>query len=184
MSLPDASLAVPVGSEDYSRGSTDAAITLVEYGDYECPYCSEAFAIVRELQRRFGDGLRYAFRNFPLVEIHPRAEPAAEMAEAVGLQGRFWEMHDLLFENQRDLSDLALRRYADQAGADPEQALAAIRDGTPARRVERDLQGGIRSGVQGTPSFFINGERHDGRWDYETLAAYLTRLVAGRNPAF
>jgi protein-disulfide isomerase len=172
------SLVVPAGSEDHSRGSADAALTLVEYGDYECPYCGQAFGIVRELRRSFADSLRFVYRNFPLAKIHPHAEMAAEMAEAVALQGRFWEMHDLLYENQRDLSDAALRRYAGQAGADVEQALGAISEGTPHERVQRDLQSGLRSGVQGTPTFFINGERCDAAWDYETLAAHLQRLIA------
>ena len=177
MSAPRAALAEPVSEADHSSGPAAAAITLVEYGDYECPYCGEAFAIVRELQRAFGDALRFVFRNFPLAEIHPHAEQAAEMAEATALQGRFWEMYALLYENQRDLSDSALLRYAAQAGADVQQALAAIAAGAPRRRVERDLQSGSRSGVQGTPSFFVNGARYDGPWDYERLAAHLKLLV-------
>jgi protein-disulfide isomerase len=178
MSAPNAALAVQVGPEDHSLGPPQAPITLVEYGDYECPYCGEAFVIVRELQRTFGDSLRFVFRNFPLAAIHPHAQQAAEVAEAVALQGDFWPVYDVLYENQRDLSTAALRRYAAQAGADVEQAFEAIRDGTPGRRVERDLQSGTRSGVQGTPAFFVNGERYDAPWDYETLAAYLHRLVA------
>jgi protein-disulfide isomerase len=166
-----------VGPEDHTRGLPDAAITLVEYGDFECPYCGEAFGIVRDLQRTFGDSLRYVFRNFPLAQIHPHAEQAAELAEAVAIQGQFWAIHDLLYENQRDLSDSALHRYAAQAGADVEQAFDAIREGGPRRRVERDLESGGRSGVEGTPTFFINGQPYGEPWDYETLAAHLQRLL-------
>jgi protein-disulfide isomerase len=177
MSAPSAALAVEVDPEDHSLGPPEAPITLVEYGDYECSYCGEAFVVVRELRRKFGDSLRFVFRNFPLAELHPHAQRAAELAEAVALQGDFWPVHDLLYENQQDLSDAALRRYALQAGADLETAFEAIRDGAPGRRVERDFQSGVRSGVQGTPTFFINAERYDAPWDSETLAAHLQRRL-------
>ncbi len=122
-------LSVPVGPDDHSAGPLDAKLTVVEYGDYQCPYCGQAYPIVKELQSRFADSMRLVFRNLPLSDMHPHAEAAAEMAEAVGLQGKFWEIHDALFENQRDLSDAALARYAAQVGADVEKALFAIDQG-------------------------------------------------------
>jgi protein-disulfide isomerase len=104
-------LSIPVGPDDHSRGPLDAKLTVVEYGDYQCPYCGQAFPIVEKLRSTFADSMRFIFRNLPLADVHPHAEAAAEIAEAVGLQGKFWEIHDALFENQRDLSDAALRRY-------------------------------------------------------------------------
>ncbi len=171
-----ATLQVPVTSDDHIQGPNTATITMVEYGDYECSYCGEAFGIVRELERTFADSLRLVFRNFPLANVHPHAEDAAELAEAVALQGRFWEIHDLLYENQRDLDEQALVGYAERAGANVAQALQAIAAGKPRRRVQSDLQGGLRSGVNGTPSFFINGLRYDDPWDYSSLAAHLEDL--------
>lgn len=177
MSMQGATLAVPVGADDHSQGTDSATITLVEYGDYECPYCGEAFRIVRQLQHAFEDSLRFVFRNFPLANVHPHAEQAAELAEAVALQGRFWQVHDLLYENQQDLSPSALLRYAELAGADPGQAHEAVEAGLPRARVRRDLESGLRSGVNGTPTFFLNGARDDESWDYRTLAADIERLL-------
>ncbi len=111
-------LSIPVGPEDHSRGPLDAKLTVVEYGDYQCPYCGQAYPIVEKLLSEFADSMRLVFRNLPLAEVHPHAEAAAEVAEAVGLQGKFWEMHDTLFEHQRDLSDAALLRYIAAVGAD------------------------------------------------------------------
>ncbi len=171
-----AALQVPVTSDDHVQGPHAATITMVEYGDYECPYCGEAFGIVRELQRTFADSLRLVFRNFPLANVHPHAEDAAELAEAVALQDRFWQIHALLYENQQDLAQQALAGYAERAGGDVAQALRAIASGAPRRRVQSDLEGGLRSGVNGTPAFFINGLRYDDPWDYASLAAHLDRL--------
>jgi protein-disulfide isomerase len=154
-------------------GPEDAAITLVEYGDYECPYCGEAYPIVEEIRRTFGDSLRFVFRNLPLAEVHPHAEHAAEMAEAVALQGEFWAMHDLLYEHQRALGDDALVGYAKEAGADIDKVHADLAEGTPRRRVESDFEGAIRSGANGTPTFFVNGARYDGMWTYKPFSEYL-----------
>jgi protein-disulfide isomerase len=170
---PEPRLAVPVGSDDHIMGPDGAGITLVEYGDFECSYCAQAAPVVGELRRLFGDELRFAFRNMPLSELHPHAERAAEAAEAAALQGRFWEMHDLLFEHRTDLSDAALLRYAAQAGADASAVADALGLGTVRTKVERDVEGGIRSGVTGTPTFFVNGTRYEGSWSLEPFAEYL-----------
>jgi protein-disulfide isomerase len=178
MSTPEARLAVPVGVDDHVLGSEDARLTLVEYGDYECPYCAQALLVVRELRQTFGGDLRYVFRNMPLADLHPHAERAAEAAEAVGLQGRFWAMHDLLFENQSDLTDTALLRYAAEAGADARAVAEALTAGTAGARIEQEVEGGIRSGVNGTPTFFVNGVRYDGMWSLEPFAEYLKLRAA------
>jgi len=170
-------LSVPVGPDDHSIGPEDAALTVVEYGDYECPYCGQAFSVVQALQKAFGDSLRFIFRNLPLADMHPHAEQAAEMAEAVGLHGKFWEMHDLLYEHQRDLGEKALLEYVSEAGADVNEVVATLKSGEPEQRVQRDLEGAIRSGANGTPTFFVNGERYDGSWAYETFADYLTSAL-------
>jgi protein-disulfide isomerase len=167
------SLAVPVGPEDHALGSSDAALTVVEYGDYECPYCAGAATAVASLRETFGADLRFVFRNFPLREIHPRAEHAAEAAEAVALQGRFWEMHDLLYENQSDLSDGALLRYAELAGARLDEVAQVLRSGQVRSRIEADVDGALRSGVQGTPTFFINGQLYEGSWEVSSFSRRL-----------
>ena len=166
-------LAVPVGSDDHIIGPDSAGLTLVEYGDFECSYCALAAPVVSELRQLFGESLRFVFRNMPLTELHPHAERAAEAAEAAALQGRFWEMHDLLFEHRTDLSDAALLRCAAQAGANADAVADALRLGTTRAKVERDVEGGIRSGVIGTPTFFVNGTRYEGSWSLEPFAEYL-----------
>jgi len=177
MSQSETHLSSPVSSDDHAVGPENAPLTVVEYGDYQCPYCGQAFPIVQALQRDFGDSLCFVFRNLPLADMHPHAEQAAEMAEAVGLQGRFWEMHDLLYENQRELGAKALLSYADRAGANVEEVVAAIKGGDPRSRVQHDLESAIRSGANGTPTFFVNGERYDGSWAYGPFAEYLTSML-------
>jgi protein-disulfide isomerase len=172
-------LSIPVGPEDHAGGPADAKLTLVEYGDYQCPYCGQAFPIVERLRTDFADSMRFVFRNLPLADVHPHAEAAAETAEAVALQGKFWEIHDTLFENQRDLSDRALRRYVEEVGADADEATKAIAGGGPRQRVEADFEGAIRSGANGTPTFFINGVRYDGSWQYEPFFDFLTDELKG-----
>ena len=171
-------LSLPVSDRDHAQGPADAPVTLVEYGDYECPHCGRAYPIVKELQRRLGAQLRFVFRNFPLREMHPHAVRAAEAAEAAAAQGQFWEMHDTLFEHQWSLTDRSLLEYAAALGLDTvrfEQDLSAR---THEPRVREDFRSGVRSGVNGTPTFFINGVRYDGSWDLETLTTALTRFVA------
>ena len=153
-----------VGRQDHASGPADAPVTLVEYGDFECPYCGQAYPIVRAIQERMGDRLRFVFRNFPLTESHPHAEHAAEVAEAAGAQGRFWEMHDALYEHQRALSDHDLISYAAGLGLDSARVGRELEEGTFAPKVRSDFRGGVRSGVNGTPTFFIQGERYDGPW--------------------
>ena len=154
---------------DHVLGPEDAPVTLVEYGDFECPYCAAAYPALRELRRRMGDGLRFAFRHLPLVERHPHAMEAAEAAEAAGEQGRFWEMHDLLFESGRALAADDLRRYARDLGLDLERFESALADHRHRPRVERDAAGAARSGVSGTPALFLDGERYEGFYDAESL---------------
>ena len=172
-SFSQAHLIRPVGPEDHSQGPADAPLTLVEYGDFECPSCGQAYPIVQAIQERFGDQLRFVFRNFPLTEIHPHAEHAAEAAEIAGTQGAFWEMHDQLFEHQRALDDHHLVRYAEQIGLPADAFAAALADEAETDRIQADFMSGVRSGVNGTPTFFINGLRFDDSWDEETLSAAL-----------
>ena len=175
-------LATPVSARDHILGSANAPLTLVEYGDYECPYCGRAYPIVKSIQRRLGDQLRFVYRHFPLTQIHPYAEHAAEMAEAAGQYGKFWRMHDLLFTNQDQLADEALVGYAAQVGNDPQWAASALASRTFAPRVREHFMSGVRSGVNGTPTFFLNGVRHDGAWDEPHLleALQLAAFAVGR----
>jgi protein-disulfide isomerase len=175
----DPVLAVAVDDDrDHIQGPANAAVTLVEYGDYECPYCGAAYPIVKELQARMGDGLKFVFRNFPITTSHPHAEQAAEAAEAADAQGSFWPMHDLLYENQRRLRDQDLHAYAEQLGLDVEQFDKDLAEHVHASRVREDFMSGVRSGVNGTPSFYVNGARHDDSYDLETLLAALERAAA------
>jgi protein-disulfide isomerase len=174
-----AQLSIPVGPDDHSIGALDAKLTVVEYGDYQCPYCGQAYPIVEQLRRDFADSMRFVFRNLPLADVHPHAEAAAEVAEAVGLQGKFWEIHDALYENQHDLSAPALLRYVEEVGADVNSATKDIADGGPRRRVEADFEGAVRSGANGTPTFFVNGVRYDGSWLYEPFSEFLTNVLEG-----
>jgi protein-disulfide isomerase len=170
----EAVLATPVSEDrDHIQGPADAAVTLLEYGDYECPYCGAAYPIVKEVQARMGDRLRFVFRNFPISTSHPHAEQAAEAAEAAAAQGRFWQMHDVLFENQKRLSDQDLHRYAEELGLDVERFDRELAEHLHADRVHEDFLSGVRSGVNGTPTFYINGTRHDDSYDVETLLAAL-----------
>jgi protein-disulfide isomerase len=173
-----ATLTVPVTEgRDHIDGPADAAVTLVEYGDYECPYCGAAYPIVKEIQQRMGDRLRFVFRNFPITTSHPHAEQAAEAAEAAAVQDTFWEMHDVLYENQRRLDDPALHGYAEQLGLDVERFDREMAEHVHAARVREDFMSGVRSGVNGTPSFYINGVRHDDSYDADTLLAALERAT-------
>jgi protein-disulfide isomerase len=177
----EAVLTVPVDEErDHIEGPADAAVTLVEYGDYECPYCGAAYPIVKEVQARMGERLRFVFRNFPIVTSHPRAELAAEAAEAAAAQDQFWPMHDLLYENQRRLGDRDLRSYAEQVGLDLGRFDAEMAEHVHAARVREDFMSGVRSGVNGTPTFYVDGVRHDGSYDLETLLATLERATSER----
>jgi Na+/H+ antiporter NhaA len=164
-------LADPVDPQrDHIRGPDEAPVTLVEYGDLECPYCGQAEPIVRELLADFGD-VRYVWRHLPLRDVHPNAELAAEATEAAGLQGAFWEMHDLLFEHQDALSKRDLIRYAGELGLDVDRFADDLRRHVGASRVQGDVDSADLSGVSGTPTFFVNGRRHHGAYDIESLTA-------------
>ena len=173
-------LTVPVNiGTDHIRGSVNAPITLVEYGDYECPYTAMAYPIVKEIIRQFGDRIYFVFRNFPLNDIHPHAQAAAEAAEAAAAQDKFWEMHDYLFEHQRALDDSHLLQYAEKVGLDIERFKKDMSGHAYASLIKQSLKSGINSGVEGTPTFFVNGVRYEDSWDLktlsETLQKYLTR---------
>lgn len=162
-------LTVPVGNRDHVQGSSDAAVTLVEYGDFECPHCRQVKPIVRELQARFGDRMRYVYRHFPITSQHPNAQLAAEAAEAAGAQGKFWEMHDLLFEHQGEINEQQLYRFAAELDLDQERFASDLAGNIYAKPVREDFLSGVRSGVNGTPTFYLNGERYDGAWDLDSL---------------
>jgi protein-disulfide isomerase len=175
------SLAPPVSSRDHAEGPAGAPVTLVEYGDYECPHCGRAYPIVKAVQSRLGTQLRFVFRNFPLRTIHPHAEHAAEAAEAAAAQGRFWEMHDTLFENQAALGDEDLARHAEAVGLDRARFEGELKSGTHRPRVHEDFSSGVRSGVNGTPTFFINGRRYEGSWEETPLSDALQAALAERH---
>ena len=173
-------LVLPVSEErDHIRGPKKAPVTLVEYGDFECPFCGQAHPVVEAVQRRMGKEMRFVFRHFPLVNAHPHAEAAAEAAEAAGAQHRFWEMHDLLFEHQDALEDGDLLAYAQTVPLDIERFVAEMGAGIHAPRVREDFLGGVRSGVNGTPTFFINGARYDGPRDMDSMVAALEFVREG-----
>ena len=157
-----ARLTPPVSARDHEQGPADAPVTLVEYGDFECPHCGRAYPIVKAIQRSMGNELRFVFRYFPLTKSHEHAEHAAELAEAAGHRGKFWPMHDMLFENQDALEDENLIAYAASLGVDPAWAAAALAQGLFRERVREDFASGVKSGVNRTPTFFINGVRYDG----------------------
>ena len=168
------SLTLPDTERDHVSGSVKGAIKLLEYGDYECPFCADAQPIVKEIQRRLGDDLLFAFRHFPLANIHPHSEHAAEAAEAAGTQKNFWGMHDTLFENQGALDDDDLAEYAAGLGLDGTRLIREVTASVYAPRIREDFKSGVRGGVNGTPTFFINGERYDGALDLKHLLNALT----------
>jgi protein-disulfide isomerase len=153
---------------DHLQGPLNARIVLVEYGDFECPYCGEAYPELKAVKEAIGDGLCFVFRHFPLRQAHPHAERAAEFAEAAATIGKFWEMHDMLYENQQALTDRHLVSYAKQLGLDAKLIDSAL-GGQFSSRVQHDFSSGVRSGVNGTPCLFLNGERYDGPRDATSL---------------
>lgn len=162
-------LAVPVTRDDHVDGPADSPVTFVEYGDYECPYCEEAYQAVTELRRTMSDDVQFVFRHFPLTQLHPHAQRAAEAAEAAGAQGAFWEMHELLFENADALTEADLRAYAATLDLDVDRFRDELETNAHLDRIEADLVSGSQSGVVGTPTFFINGARYDEQWDSASL---------------
>ena len=164
-----ATLKVPVGPADHAIGDQQAPVTLVEYGDYECPHCGHAHPIVKAVRKHFGKQLLFVYRHFPLTQIHPLAEPAAETAEFAGAHGKFWEMHDAIFENQPSLSLPLLAELSEALGLSAEEAGSSLKSHAFAEKVRNDFLGGVRSGVNGTPTFFINGQRYQGMYEFEDL---------------
>jgi protein-disulfide isomerase len=163
-------LTEPVSEQrDHTQGPVTAAVTLVEYGDYECSYCGDAYPVLKELTAELDDKVRLVFRNFPLTQIHPHAQRAAEAAEAAAAQGRFWQMHDVLYERQEALEDEDLVAYAAELSLDLDRFQVELTQGVYFERIREDVMSGVRSGVNGTPTFFINGRRHDGAWDLRSL---------------
>ena len=159
-----AQLSLPVGERDHIQGPATAPIVLVEYGDYECIYCGEAYLIAKDIKRWLGDRLRFVFRNFPITNSHPNAQLAAEAAEAAGAQGRFWEMHDYLFKHQKALDYGHIARYAQMLGLDMARFNREITEHRYESRVREDFISGFKGGVSGTPTFFINGIKVEGAW--------------------
>jgi len=168
-----AQLVVPVSEHDHVRGPDNAPLTLVEYGDYECPACGDAQTAVTALLEEMGDQILFVFRNFPLRTVHPHAADAARAAEAAGLQSKFWEMHDLLYEHQEALESENLWRYAAALGLNVDRFEEDRHAEVCESRVRQDFLSGARSGVNGTPTFFVNGVRHDGGFDFQSLAEAL-----------
>ena len=167
----------PVGPRDHTLGTVEAPVTLVEYGDFECPFCGRAYPDLKQVLRQVGGKVQFVFRHFPLSEEHPRAQHAAEVAEAAAAQGKFWEMHDLLYQRQAALADEDLVRYARELGLDAERVRRELVAHVHAARVREDFVSGTKSGVSGTPRFFINGRRHEEPGDAKTLAAALRRAL-------
>jgi protein-disulfide isomerase len=178
MSSEYSKLSLPVDrNRDHIQGPDTAPITLVEYGDYECPYCGQAYPIIKQIQGYFQDNLRFVFRNFPLTQVHPHAQKAAEAAEAADTQNKFWNMHDYLYEHQQALDERHLEKYAKIIGLNLERFNDDMKTHIHASRIREDFLSGIQSGVNGTPSFYINEIRYDGSWDFDTLIRILTSVM-------
>ena len=173
-------LSIPVSAQDHSAGPANAPVTLVEYGDYQCPYCGEAYPVLKAMQQAMGNKLRFVFRNFPISEIHPHALHAAQFAEAAAAIGKFWVAHDMLYEHQEALDDRDLVAYGSIIGLDAAKLREAF-DGRFDEKIEADFMGGVHSGVNGTPSLFINGLRYDGERDVDSLVAALEHAANAKS---
>jgi protein-disulfide isomerase len=172
-----ARLRIPISEADHSRGPADAPITLVEYGDFQCPSCGQAFPVVQRLMASLNEDMRFVFRHFPLTEIHPEALGAAKAAEAAGRQGRFWKMHDLLFKNQSYLDLDTYLSFASALRLDVDQFENDLESRKVEAKISSDFEGGVRSGVNGTPAFFVNGIRYDGDWSFRPFLEALSALT-------
>jgi protein-disulfide isomerase len=173
------SLRPPFSEKDHYQGEIKSPLELLEYGDYQCPYCGRAYPIIKQVQSRLGKDLRFVFRNFPLTDAHPQAYTAALAAEAAGRQNAFWKMHDLLYENQEKMSGQRFfNELATSLGLDIAKFEADLQDPAIAKKVDEDFESGVRSGVSGTPGFFINGLRYDDDWDEESLVHRLNKTMA------
>ena len=172
-----AKLTVAVNEDDHVQGADDAPVTLVEYGDYECPSCGDAYTVVKRVQKHFGPKLRFVYRNFPL-EQHEFAMPAAETAEFAASEGKFWEMHDALYENQVAMDEDLFPKLGKKLGLDTEGLMDALEEEQFAAHIEADMKSGEASGVRGTPTFYINGHRQDGSFAYDTLTDAVNAALA------
>ena len=172
-----AKLSVAVSSKDHRQGDPGAPCTLVEYGDYECPSCGQAYPIVKRVQKHFGKRLSFVFRNFPLSQMHPHAERAAETAEFAGAHDKFWQMHDLLYENQDRMDVELFVELVQELHLASAQLIEALETKEFQPRVRADFSSGVRSGVNGTPTFFINGVRHDGSYDFASLVEAIDQVL-------
>ena len=173
-----ARLSLPVNeNRDHIQGPDNASVTLVEYGDFQCPYCGQAYPIIKQVQKNLGNKLRFVFRNFPITQAHPHAQHAAEAAESAAAENKFWDMHDYLYEHQQTLDDEHLEKYAEVVGLDTSRFKNDISNHVYADHVREDFLSGVRSGVNGTPSFYINGIRYDDPWDFETLVKTLKSQI-------
>ena len=172
----------PVSIQDHVSGNMDAFIELVEYGDYQCPYCRRAYPIVKVIQERLGNDLKFVFRNFPLSKIHPHAKIAAVSTEAADKQGKFWEMHDIIFENQEKLRPSAIISFGQMIDLNIEQFKNDLADQNLIQKVDSDFESGIRSGVNATPSFFVNGVKYNGSWEEEAFESFLWEKIMTANP--
>jgi len=168
-----------VSSNDHIQGNASAALELVEYGDYQCPFCGAAYPIIKNIQRKLGNDLKFVFRNFPLAEMHPNAFMAAVAAEAAALQNKFWKMHDIIYENQQALTWDDLFAYAKAIGLDLDRFKKDISKQEVVDKVENDFESGVRSGVNGTPSFYINGKKYNGDYEEKIFTRYLKSLLSG-----
>jgi len=173
-------LAPAVGPHDHAQGPETAAVTLVQYGDYECSRSGQAYAAVEETQRQLGDRMRFVFRHFALPEIHLHSQNAAEAAEAAGSQGQFWEMHTRLFKHQQALGSGFLLEYADDMKLDTSRFLREMAAHTHAEHVRDDFHSGIESGVEGSPTFFINGVRYEDSWNGGGLLTAVEEAASSR----
>jgi protein-disulfide isomerase len=176
-------LSIAISAEDHLQGNPAAECNLVEYGDYQCPYCGQAYPVVKRLQKHFGDSLLFVFRNFPLTELHPWAEGAAETAEFAGSRGKFWQMHDLLFEHQRNFGQALFLELTETIGLSSADLLSAVNEKTYRSHIRADFTGGVRSGVNGTPTFFINGQRHNGPFEFISLSRAIERTLGRYTPS-
>jgi formate-nitrite transporter family protein len=174
------SLAIPLSVHDHVRGRVDATLTLIQYGDFQCPHCARMYPMVLEIADDLGDSVAFALRHFPLSQAHPLAQLTAEAAEAAASQDRFWEMATVLYENQEEIDDDRLTRYAQKADLDIKRFKKEIKSGIHASRVRADYLGGVRSGVKGTPTFFINGQLYEGEHEFGALVAELLKASRGR----
>lgn len=168
----------PVSERDHIQGNPDAAIELVEFGDYQCPHCGHAHPIIKHVQKEMGDQLKFVFRNFPLAEIHPQARLAAVAAEAAGRQGKYWEMHDVIFEHQQHLRLSSLLEYARGLDLNMEQFEIDLSSDELMEIVEDDFESGVRSGVNGTPTFFVNGHKYGGSWEAAPFIDFLRSKIS------